>query len=70
MKYLDSDVSNSINRIDNVIGHIRNNKLLTDNIVDSLRKDLVTVIHFFETKLQLIESIIVQSLKESQKNGD
>ena len=70
MKYLDSDVSNSIDRIDNVIGHIRNNKLLTDNIVDSLRKDLVTVIHFFETKLQLIESIIVQSLKESQKNGD
>ena len=61
MKHLDTNVSNSIKRIDNVIGHIRNNKLLTNNIVGSLRKDLVTVIHFFETKLQLIESIIVQS---------
>ena len=70
MKHLDNEVSNSISRIDNVIGHIKNNKLLTNNVVDSLRKDLVTVIHFFEIKLQLIESIIVESLKGSDKNGN
>ena len=68
--YLEKDVARSINKINDVMGHIQNKNNLTNEIVNSLRSDLITVIHFFESKLQIIETVIVESMDKTKKNGN
>ena len=58
MKYIEIEVIDSIQRIDNAIGHAMNKNTLNTNTVNVLRKDLAIVIAYFDTKFKIIEEIL------------